>query len=318
MTVRLLGSKRNFINTVVAICVCFCMTMVWSVCSYLILTNKDYKITQSRIIGEQYQMLYEQERNTLKNMESIMDASMIEIMRELGSTIRGGAELSEANLLRLSQLKMIAGIWIIEQDKLVRISSEGGGGLNAADWYRDRPDIDWDKKLDSMLKNQGETFIDTFSKREEYPHEYIKWGYMGIGYVPQLGGTAVLEIGISLENAYTIGQIKATVEKTSSTIKNIVGTEFVRTPPSEPLSPEDQKALNTSKTYVKLKDDGNVEVSLMAEDFSDSYTQIVITTTFPDIDQENRAVTVIAIGATAFLLLCLFIVFVTTRNKKNQ
>lgn len=314
---KILGSKRNFVTTIVSLCVCFCILIVGVICFYLFMGNKDYKLYQSKIIGEQYQMLYEQERVTIASLEPLMNSSMKDILSDLTRRVRAGEDLSQANLQHLSQLKMVTGIWVIEQDKLVRISSDGSSS-DASGWHRDLSQSEWTEKLDSMLRSPGESYIGAFTKNEKYPHEYVKWGFMGMGYVPQLGGNAVLEIGVGIENAYTIGRIESTVEKTSSAIKNIVSTEFVRSAPGAPVLGENLAKEIKEKTYQRLKRDGNVEVSLMAKDFNDNYTQIIITTTFPKTDRENLALGLIAAAATVFMLLCLLLVIRVTRVEKRQ
>ena len=84
---KLVGSKRNFIITILILCMSFTLTMIWSVYTYIKITNDDYEMYQSRMIADQYRILYEQERKSMLTLEPILEATMKEILVDLGEKI---------------------------------------------------------------------------------------------------------------------------------------------------------------------------------------------------------------------------------------
>jgi hypothetical protein len=291
----LVGNKKRFIVTIMTLCIAFVLTMIWSVFTYMYLSNESYQERQSYVIAEQYKLLYENDRRAIKSVEPVLDNTLKRTLKDVSADIKEEDNIDIQYLNHLTAEYGITGIWLIEEDKMVHLSSEGIKNTDAAQWYKDRPEVEWEKKIDWLLANGGSVWIDSFSKRNTPPHTYLKWAYMGLGEVPQLGGKIILEIGMSVEDAFSISQLESVMMNNEMVSQNIADAEIILTNPTDSDSKVDEYQNKEGDFFI---------TSVKAKDFNNQDTQILIKTQFPEIENENRGVLIICIGSTIFTLLC--------------
>jgi hypothetical protein len=261
------------------------------------MSNRDYESRQSQVIAEQYKMLYENDRKAILSTEPLLDSAMERTLKDVSKDIIQQENIDVIYLKRLTEEYAITGIWLIEgNNKVVHLSSEGIKETDVTQWYKDRPELKWSDKLDWLLNNKGAIWIDEFSKRNTPPHQYLKWGYMGLGDVPQIGGKVILEIGLSLEDAMTTGRLQSIANDENLVSKNIVSVKVEYTDPQIP-----SQIIKEGQTR-----NGNMFTTVTsATDFNNQKTKITLVTTFPTTDSTTRGTLIICIGSTLFTLLCL-------------
>jgi len=265
---------------------------------------------QSTVIANQYKMLYEGQRQTIISVEPILDKVIRHILTSISNDVKSQPNITPAYLKGLTETTNITGIWLIEKDEVIHLSSEGIQSTNAQEWYKTRTDVVWKEKLKWLLNNEGAIWVDTFSKRESEPYTYLKCGYIGLGNVPQLGGNVVLEVGMSTEDALSATEIENIMKDSKPVSKNIEDAKIIQ------FNPRRQQLSQGIKEYQK-RDGYKVVTSIKAKDFDDD-TQIILTTSFPELRTEVRGVLILAIGTTIFTLLCFGIILFNILGKPKN
>jgi hypothetical protein len=305
----LVGNKKRFIATILVLCIAFVLTMIWSVYAYVAMSGVQYKKNQSYVIAQQYEMLYENDRRAILSIEPLLDKTLERTLRDVSVDIKAEDDIDVDYLKHLANVYGITGIWLIEEDKVVHLSSEGVKSTDASQWYKDRPEVEWKTKIDWLLDNEGVTWVDTFSKRNTPPHTYLKWAYMGMGEVPQLGGKVILEIGMSVEDAFTTGQLKGMVSKGSIVSSNIISADIKIPDPQKPEAPV--------KEYQRI--DGDIiTTAVKVKDFNGQDTQIVIKTHFPEKQNETEGALILCVGSSLFTMLCLGLLLVVLLRRPRM
>jgi hypothetical protein len=303
----LVGNKKRFIATIVSLSMAFVLTMIWAVVAYMYMSNEVYKEKQSQVIAEQYKLLYENDRKVTQSIEPLLDKTMERVLLDVSKDIKSQKNIDINYLKHLTNVYGITGIWLIEGDKVVHLSSEGMKLTDATQWYKDRPEVEWQSRINWLLENEGAVWIDGFSKRNTPPHSYYKWGYMGLGEVPELGGKVILEIGLDVKDAFSMNDLKIAVEQNKTISDNILSSEIVLTDP--------QKSSKDIKEYQKIKN-GIHTTSIKVEDF-DGYSQILIKTHFPEKQIGMKGIIIISIASSLFTLICLGLLLVVIFRKNK-
>jgi hypothetical protein len=292
----MVGNRKRFIVTIVVLCTTFILTMIWSVYAYQFMSNRDYESRQSWVISEQYRMLYENDRRAIMSTEILLDAAMQRTLKDVSKDLLQQDKIDVNYLKRLTAEYAITGIWLIEGDKVVHLSSEGEKHTDVTQWYKDRPDLKWSEKLDWLLNTRGAIWIDGFSKRNTPPHQYLKWGYMGLGEVPQLGGQRViLEIGLSIEDAMSANKLENIMSNSNLVSKSIVRSTVEFADPQKPAKKIVEKQVQNGNQFT---------TTIAVKDFNNQETKVTIVTQFPSVDSTTRGTLIICIGSTIFTLLC--------------
>jgi hypothetical protein len=304
----LVSNKKRYIATIIILAMSFVLVMIWAIFGYMYVDNRDYEERQSYVIAEQYKALFETDRKAILAIEPLLDSTLTRVLKDVGEDINGQSTIDIPYLKTLTQQYGITGIWLIEEDKFVHLSSEGVKETNAAEWYKDRPEINWGGKLDWLLENEGSVWVDTFSKRNTPPHKYLKWAYMGLGELPQLDNKqVVLEIGLDIDDAFSVANLESTMENNTTVSQNIISSEIKRS------SPEG----NTQFNEYQRRDGERIITAINADDFNKQQTQIIIETSFPEVKAETRGAFIIALGSSIFTFLCLGLLLVALLRKKG-
>jgi sensor c-di-GMP phosphodiesterase-like protein len=308
---KIVKSKRNYLSTLITIFLGMAILTYWVVFCFLYIANHKQQLQNAQIITDTTKMIFEEDRRSLEMYEPLVDASirntLISINRDLIKD--DGITVEELNTIK--QHYPVTGIWIIEEDGVVRISTDGRVKLDARKWYKSRPDVNWKELMKELLTHEGMIWIDTYSKMDKPPYTYFKWGYMGIGEVKGMG-RAILEIGVSVDDIKNYNQKDLKEKLKSNSIQlneNIVDLKIIRSKPNE----HNDSQLKNKQEYKN----GRVVNYVVVEDFNKSKTQMIVTTEFKELKEESKRLFVSVIIATLFSFGGIVCINTTTRRPKE-
>lgn len=250
-------------------------------------------------------------------------------------------KVSKPFLIELAKQQNLSGIWLIEKDGFVRISTQGTL-MNAKEWYpsTDRPEVEWNKILTSLLNNKGQIWIDPkYARASIHPHDIHKWGYMGLGDIPHVG-TVVLEVGLSIEDIISNESLLAGSLAKNNDGTGITDIEIIRNNPNrnqeldkeleqmylkrtDDISMDTLKNLRNSNLKFntgQTEKEGKVTTYLVVEDkLIGTKSQMIVTTSHKDLNSiESIMLTLIVLAPLMVVLLYLVTMYTLSQKKTKK
>lgn len=304
-------NKKGFLASLIVVELVFVICIYWIVALYINLQNRDAQFIQADIIAHTTKTVYEEERTVLNELEPVIDESIKSLLFEVSKDAKSRKAIDSAYLKELAETKPVTGIWIIESDGIVKLSSDGRL-LDAKDWYKDHPEVNWSGELNKLLNQEGYYWIAPYSKMVSPPYTYYKWGYIGLGEVPGIG-KAVLEVGISVEDIknYDSDLLKRVMNNPDNPSVKSIDITY-----SDPSMKDyaDSKNFKAKRYYQ----DGTVVNQIIVNDFNGHKSQMKIVTEFPELKSQSRVAIIVAALCTIFTLGLFVLVSKTARTRNRS
>lgn len=273
---------------------------------------QEVKHREAQIFVDSAKSDYYKKTEVLETLNDTLNEFMYLKLLSTAEEIKESESVNRDFLISLAREQNVTGIWLIEEDGFVRISTEGKV-MNATKWYpeTDRPDVDWEETLAYLMSKDGAYWIDPkFSARHTPPHDIFKWGYMGIGDVKNVG-KVVLEIGVSIEDILSNEALVRDNMVNYNQGTGITNVKLIRADPSKKTNNFVNKSVDnedgTVTTYFKIEDK-----------LIDSTSQLVITTEHKDIENvETIMLALIVFAPFAVLIMCLVMLYTISRKGRH-
>lgn len=269
--------KSRFIIIILITAFLFSISLNWLHFYQSKVNAEEQMFTLSTAIAENIKTMYESRNESVLLIEPLITENMKSILIAIESDIQNNKAINSDFLNKLQNKYNISGIYIIEKDGIIRLTSNGETIQDTSNFYSDRPDVNWEETFDRLINNKGEVFIDTFSKSETPPYSLNKWGYRGIGHIDGLG-LVVLEVGVKIDDLkYNNTNILNKLHNMKNTQKSVISIEINHSSPSKKSDFKENQWIKDNIIYTSI----NVQ-NIAGSDPS----QIIVGTNFSNIQSE--------------------------------
>lgn len=264
-------------------------------------TSEENSVKVSELITLGVKDRYESVNKFIVAVEPFVTDTMKSILFSMENKIQSLGTVDNLALENLKKEYNVTDIYIINNEGFVQFSTDKNNiGTNTSSLYQNKKDIDWNEIFKNVQENK-EIYVDKFSQSREYPYDFTKLAYKGVGYIDNVG-FVVLEISLSISDIKdeSVADLIASLEKLDENDENIIQVSFENSPPGKNNSNyfKESKYKVGNKYYTKMN----------AVNLNDEVSQITVVTKFDEVDRTVTSSFYNAIITSVFIFLFTVIV----------
>lgn len=291
---------RFFLLSFMLICI-FSVSTIWiNFAQFKTASEKNsYRVSELITIGisDRYKSINE----FIVSIDPFVTDTMKSILFSMEDKITTMGVIDNNTLSNLKKQYNISDIYVLDNQGLVKYSTvKESIGSDTATLYKDRDDIDWNTIFKNVQQNK-EIYVDNFTQSQNYPYNFTKLAYKGIGYIENVG-FVVLEISLSINDIKeaSVNELVTNLEKIDENNENILDVSFENSPPNKNGDTyfKNEQYKVGDKYYTKMK----------VENLNGGVSQISTVTSFNDVDRSVLSSMYNAIITSLFIVLFTIII----------
>ncbi|AWD93051.1 hypothetical protein HSE3_gp099 [Bacillus phage vB_BceM-HSE3] len=302
---KFLNSKRNYLISILAILSVLVLAVIWSSHYYIVYQHKQFKQDKTEMLTQTAKTIYQKQQSALTLAQPLIDDNLRQLMYNISDAIKtqsAKAKIDQEYLIKLTHDNPVTGIWLLDQNGIVKVSSDGTVDTSHTDPNEIGRQLNMVSKLQWLLDNEDSEWIDQFRKSPDEPYVYYKSGFYSLGYIEGVG-RVVLEVKVTLDDIieYDSIRLKEVVVESSQISDNLVDLEI-------------KSADKFSNTSI-VEEGKNLISTVKVKDLTGETVVLEIECTYPEIDQQSQLSLWISLGVTITYLLAVVFILRLVRSR---